>query len=162
MSLRLYGALMVAAILACCSSIASGRSMTRVPLQRWTQIDRFPRHRFVTAGGLPAAYTMMHNPLVRSTATLERGESIYRLHCQSCHGIAATGHSSKAQTLSPSPFDLVWLSQMKVSRIDGFLYWSIAEGGAPFKSAMPAYDHTLPADDIWAVITYIQVGLPSR
>jgi mono/diheme cytochrome c family protein len=43
---------------------------------------------------------------------------------------------------------------------DPFMYWTVAEGGTRFKTAMPAFKDTLSQDDIWAVIAYIQAQLP--
>ena len=40
------------------------------------------------------------------------------------------------------------------------MYWTVAEGGAQFGSAMPAFKGTLSKGDIWAVIAYIQARLP--
>lgn len=39
---------------------------------------------------------------------------------------------------------------------DGYLFWTIAEGGAPVGSAMPAFKQTLKEDDIWKIITYLR------
>jgi hypothetical protein len=51
---------------------------------------------------------------------------------------------------------------MRISQSDGFMYWTIAEGGAPFATAMPAFKDRLPRDDIWALTAFIQVHLPQR
>jgi len=40
------------------------------------------------------------------------------------------------------------------------MYWTIAEGGAQFGTAMPAFKNALSSDDIWAVTAYIQARLP--
>ena len=45
---------------------------------------------------------------------------------------------------------------------DPFMYWSLAEGGAPFGTEMRAYKDALSKDDIWAVIAYIQAELPQH
>jgi mono/diheme cytochrome c family protein len=46
--------------------------------------------------------------------------------------------------------------------MDAFTYWTIAEGGAQFGTAMPAFKATLSKDDIWAVTAYIQARLPEN
>jgi mono/diheme cytochrome c family protein len=38
----------------------------------------------------------------------------------------------------------------------------VADGGAQFDSAMPAFKDALSKDDIWAVIAYIQAKLPRQ
>ena len=46
--------------------------------------------------------------------------------------------------------------------MDPYIYWTIAEGGARFGSAMPAFKDALSKDDVWAVVTYIQARLPQK
>ncbi|OJU20709.1 MAG: hypothetical protein BGN95_08395 [Sphingomonas sp. 66-10] len=143
--------------------IASGAKGQWKPLpglHRWSQIDRIPRHRKVARDGVPEPYRALRNPLIRSAATVARGEVVYAAHCAACHGATGTGDRPAGSVLAPAPFDLAWLSEMKVSRSDGFMYWTIAEGGAPVASSMPAFGKILAADDIWAVTTFIQANLP--
>lgn len=118
------------------------------------------RHRLGMSGGVPALYADMSNPLPQTAATVERGAAIYAANCASCHGAAGRGDGEAARTLNPRPADLAWLSNMHMSRWDGFMYWSIAEGGAQFSTAMPAFKDSLSKDDIWAVTAYIQAHLP--
>ncbi|GAA0323116.1 hypothetical protein GCM10009087_36740 [Sphingomonas oligophenolica] len=129
-------------------------------LHRWAEIQRIPRHRAVSTTGVPEPYRAMRNPLPVSPALLARGATVYAASCLSCHGHTGKGDGSTGRTLSPAPFDVAWLSEMKISRFDGFMYWTIAEGGQPLGTSMPAFKETLPADDIWAVTAYIQAGLP--
>jgi mono/diheme cytochrome c family protein len=42
------------------------------------------------------------------------------------------------------------------------MYWTVAEGGAQFGTAMPAFKDGLSKDEIWAVIAYIQARLPQK
>lgn len=137
-------------------------SQARERLRRWADIEQIPRHRTVITRGIPAPYRTLRNPLRATAATLALGQAVYRSNCLACHGSAGTGDGAMKPLVTPAPFDLVWLSEMKVSRIDGFLYWSIDEGGAPFATAMPAFKTTLSPSDIWAAVTYIQAGLPQQ
>lgn len=102
----------------------------------------------------------MRNLLPSSPETIARGATVYGANCLSCHGPGGKGNGSMGRDLSPSPFDIAWLSEMKISRFDGFMYWTIAEGGLPFGTSMPPFKNKLSADDIWAVTSYIQAGLP--
>lgn len=45
-------------------------------------------------------------------------------------------------------------------RGESYLYWTIAQGGAPFGTAMPAFEETLSADEIWSVVHFLQADLP--
>lgn len=131
-------------------------------LKRWTQIDRIPRHRIVARDGVPEPYRSMRDPLSSSATTIARGRAVYAVHCLSCHGSSGKGDGPAGPDGTPAPFDLAWLSEMKISRYDGFMYWTIAEGGAPVDSSMPSFGKTLPADDIWAVTTYVRTNLPGN
>ena len=72
------------------------------------------------------------------------------------------GDGEAGKNLSPPPGNLAWLSQMPMVRWDPFMYWTIAEGGAAFGTAMPAFKGALTENDIWAVTAYIQARLPER
>ena len=45
---------------------------------------------------------------------------------------------------------------------DQYVYWTVAEGGQPVGSAMPAFKGSLSQRDIWAVVTYVRHGLIVR
>jgi hypothetical protein len=62
----------------------------------------------------------------------------------------------------PPLANLALPSQMPMVQWDSFMYWTVAEGGAQFGSAMPAFKDALSKDDIWAVIAYIQAHLPRQ
>lgn len=104
----------------------------------------------------------MRNPLSPSPATIAQGAAVYDANCLSCHGRGGKGDGSTGHGLSPSPFDIAWLSEMKISRFDGFMYWAVAEGGAPFDTSMPPFKDKLSSDEIWAVTAYVQAGLPRK
>ena len=130
--------------------------------QKWSTIGDLPRHRLVRDSGVPAPFVTMKNPLPKSRATIARGGIIYAQQCQSCHGATGKGDGPEGLKLSPHPGDLAWLSEMRISQSDGFMYWTIAEGGAPIHSPMPAFKDSLTPEEIWSVAAYIQVHLPIR
>ena len=39
---------------------------------------------------------------------------------------------------------------------DGYLYWTIAEGGTPLGTAMPPFKNVLKDAEIWKVISYLR------
>ncbi len=119
-----------------------------------------PRHRQAMMSGVPPTYDSLVNPLPRTRETLDRGAKVYAENCASCHGPTGRGDGEAGRELSPPPGNLAWLSRMPMARWDPFMYWTVAEGGTEFGTAMPAFKDILPKNDIWAVIAYIQARLP--
>jgi mono/diheme cytochrome c family protein len=119
-----------------------------------------PRMHFAMMSGVPAPYNSMSNPLPRTRETVERGAVVYEQNCASCHGATGLGDGPVGRTLSPPPANLVFLAQMPMVQWDPFMYWTVAEGGAQFASAMPAFKDVLSKNDIWAVTAYVQARLP--
>jgi len=39
---------------------------------------------------------------------------------------------------------------------DGYLFWTIAEGGMPIQTAMPVFKGTLKEEEIWQIVTYLR------
>lgn len=120
------------------------------------------RHHFAMMSGIPSPYDSFKNPLPQSRETVDKGGVTYEKSCLPCHGPTGQGDGEAGRNLSPPPGNLAWLSQMPMVRWDPFMYWTIAEGGAAFGTAMPAFKGTLTENDIWAVTAYIQARLPER
>ena len=121
-----------------------------------------PRQHFAMMSGIPAPYNSLSSPLPRTRDTVQRGGAVYEQNCASCHGPTGAGDGPVGRTLSPPPANLALLSQMPMVQWDSFMYWTVADGGAQFGSAMPAFKDALSKDDIWAVIAYIQARLPRQ
>jgi mono/diheme cytochrome c family protein len=110
--------------------------------------------------GVPAPYNRFSSPLARTQAGFSRGAAVYAQNCASCHGDTGHGGGPAGGSLSPPPADLAWLSDMPMHQLDPFMYWTIAEGGTPFGTAMPSFKTKLSKGDMWSVISYIQSELP--
>jgi mono/diheme cytochrome c family protein len=65
------------------------------------------------------------------------------------------GNGEGGRSLNPPPPDIAAFSKTPMAT-DGYLYWSIAEGGVPFGTAMPPFKGALTQDDIWRIITYLR------
>lgn len=119
-----------------------------------------PRHHLAMTQGVPAPYTLLTNPLPDAKGTVEQGARIYAQQCVSCHGVAGLGDGEAGRQLQPPPGNLAWLSRVRLGQQDAYMYWAVAEGGAPIGGAMPAFKAVLAKEDIWAVVAYIQARLP--
>lgn len=120
------------------------------------------RHHYAMMGGVPAPYRRARNPLPLNDETLSRGAKVYAQNCASCHGVTGHGDGPAGASLSPPPADLAWISAMPMSQWDGYMNWTVSEGGAPLNTAMPAFKDSLSRDDVWAVIAYVQSELPGE
>jgi hypothetical protein len=78
-----------------------------------------------------------------------------------CHGDAMKGDGIYAHGLDPLPTNFVDPANIGMLT-EPFLFWRIAKGGiglpdegAPWNSAMPAWENFLSEEDIWSVILYL-------
>lgn len=114
--------------------------------------------------GQPMTLAGLENPLRREgdmEAHLAEGERVYYENCLACHGDALNGRGHYAHGFNPAPLsfrDAGTIAQLTES----FVFWRIAKGGpglpregAPWNSAMPAWEDILTEDEIWAVILFL-------
>jgi len=113
------------------------------------------RHHFVMQNGIDPQYANLANPLPGTAANVSHGRQLYEQDCATCHGPQGFGDGPAGKSLEPPPANLVNLGRMPMVS-DGYLYWTLAEGGVPVGSAMPPFKEVLKPDDIWAVILYLQ------
>ena len=117
------------------------------------------RHHYVMNHSLPDAYRGLDNPLIASTEVLAEGQRVYQQNCTACHGAQGRGDGPAGETLQPRPANLQRLSHMSIMANDAYLYWTIAEGGKPVESGMPAFKESLSAEEIWSVVLYLRQDL---
>ncbi len=116
------------------------------------------RHRYVMMNGLPAPYARMTNPLKADAQTLAKGKALFLDNCASCHGETARGDGEAGKELNPRPADLAFIIDKPIAS-DGFLMWSISEGGEALKTDMPAFKEVLSETERWQIITWLRHGL---
>lgn len=122
---------------------------------RW----RMERHQAYIEQGVPDAYHDARNPLPRTPRVLEAGRKLYADNCASCHDQGGEGRGEAGLSLYPPPALLIHLIRLP-SRVDEYLMWSIAEGGEPFASDMPAFKDKLDDDEIWSIVAFMRAGFP--
>ncbi len=113
------------------------------------------RHQYIMQYGIPAAYADKADPLRGTAANIDAGKKLYEANCASCHGASGLGNGPAAQALNPPPANIAATSRMPMAT-DGYLYWTIAEGGVPLKTAMPAFKDALKPDQIWQIVHYLR------
>lgn len=79
--------------------------------------------------------------------TEKKGETLFNINCQSCHGSPGKKNFAK---LTPSPGDPA--SADYQDQTDGEMYYKITVG----KSPMPSFKTILISEDRWSVISYIR------
>ncbi|MCF6280592.1 MAG: cytochrome c [Candidatus Polarisedimenticolaceae bacterium] len=98
-----------------------------------------------------------------SAEQVSQGEELYSEHCSSCHGVHAEGAKSwrtpdENGHLPPPPLDgaaHTW------HHPKSFLQQTILEGGAKLGGVMPPFADKLSADEVDAVIAWIQSLWPT-
>ncbi len=121
---------------------------------------RSQRHREFIQGGVPVEYRNRFSPYPATSKFVGDGGAVYAAHCAACHGANGMGDGDAGNDLRPSPALLAFMIE-RPQAIDGYLLWSIAEGGAAFGSAMPAFKDKLDEPEIWQTIIYMRAGFPA-
>ncbi len=138
----------IAAILACWA-------VAIVSASAEAHADGPSRRDYVAANGVPEKYAAAEPVGMPPSENLGRGAALYGEHCAGCHGEKGRGDGEDGAYYDPLPSNLV---EALVSPVvtDGYLLWTIAEGGQPVASGMTAYRDKLSAEDMWAIIHFIR------
>lgn len=113
------------------------------------------RRNFVARNGIAPKYVGLSNPLPSTADNIMRGRQLYDQNCASCHGAQGLGDGPAAKSLIPPAANLTGLRRMPLIS-DGYLDWTVAEGGVPVRSTMPPFKDVLKPNDIWKVILFVQ------
>lgn len=84
------------------------------------------------------------------TPSLARGAEVFAANCASCHGTRGRGDGPAAPGLDPKPTDLSDAALRDQSPLDYYRRITIGVVG----TAMPSFEHRLPAQDRWAAALY--------
>jgi mono/diheme cytochrome c family protein len=103
------------------------------------------------------------NPADVTEALVRRGQERFNIFCATCHGLAGAGdgptHQRAVKLGEPKwvpPTSLV--SQQVRERADGHIFNTITNG----IRTMPAYGPQVPAEDRWAIVSYVRALQLSR
>lgn len=92
---------------------------------------------------------------------IENGRKVYYRNCVFCHGDALAGNGMYAHALNPIPTNFADGTTLPNFR-ETFFFWRISKGGpglpeegAPWDTAMPAWEKFLKEDEIWDAILFL-------
>jgi len=92
---------------------------------------------------------------------VENGRRVYYRNCVFCHGDDMTGNGMFAHGLDPIPTSFADKGTIPNLR-ETFLFWRISKGGpglpeegAPWDTAMPAWEKILNEEEIWDAILFL-------
>jgi len=113
------------------------------------------RHQYVMKNGIDSRYKTKANPLKDNIENIKKGKVLYTNNCASCHGISGIGDGKAGKNLNPQPTNIARFSKMSIAT-DGYLYWTISEGGTPIGTAMPPFKNALKDEEKWEIILYLR------
>ena len=92
---------------------------------------------------------------------VENGRQVYYRNCVFCHGDNLGGNGMFAHALNPIPTNFAD-GQTLPNLSETFLFWRISKGGpgmpeegAPWDTAMPAWEKFLKEEEMWDVILFL-------
>lgn len=109
-----------------------------------------PIHYGIADEEIARAGAELMTPLTEATIDPARGQEVYAIYCQPCHGAAGLGDGPVVSRGYPPPTSL--LTDQAAARADGAIYHILTYG---FKN-MPAYAVQVLPEDRWQVIAYIR------
>ena len=117
------------------------------------------RHRVFMQEGVPLEYRGLQSPFPAVKTIADEGNGLYQDHCAKCHGSEGFGDGKAGSNLFPSP---ALLSRMvaKPGAVDGYLLWTISDGGERIGTDMPAFRDVLSENEIWKIIAFMRAGFP--
>jgi mono/diheme cytochrome c family protein len=95
------------------------------------------------------------NPIPADEVSLQRGEILYNIHCQMCHGETGQGDGALANYFDRTPENLT--SSQITTEFDGAVYLTIRNGFGQ----MLALSENLTPHETWDVVNYLHT-LPPR
>lgn len=113
------------------------------------------RHHFARDNGIGETYKGEKSPLIAANVDMRAAKSLYDMNCSSCHGDAGLGDGAEGSALDPAPTNIAQFARMGMAK-DDYMLWTLAAGGKPVESDMPAFEKVLSRDEIWQIIAYVR------
>ncbi len=100
------------------------------------------------------------NPVPHSEKDVNRGRSLYRQHCELCHGREGRGDgpSAKLHARNARPPQDLTRPEIQANMTDGEIFWKIGSGFRENKKiVMPAFVDEIPSpEDRWRVVLFVR------
>jgi mono/diheme cytochrome c family protein len=114
----------------------------------------------IDAGDNPFRHLETSNP-EEFRSHVENGRQVYYRNCVFCHGDDLSGNGMFVHGLNPLPTNFADGDTIANLR-ETFLFWRIAKGGpglpeegAPWDTAMPAWEKFLTEEEIWDAVLFL-------
>jgi mono/diheme cytochrome c family protein len=98
-----------------------------------------------------AEAAQLKNPVASSRETSDKGKTLYRRHCASCHGVGGKGDGGQALS-GGEPSDLTD-DKWDTGSTDGEIFVAIRDG---LSADMLAYKDKLKDEQMWTLVIYIR------
>lgn len=113
------------------------------------------RHHFARDNGVGEIYEGEVSPLLAADVDMDAAKALFDRNCAGCHGEKGLGDGVDGSALDPKPTNIARFAKMGMAR-DDYLLWTLAEGGQPIESDMPAFKDLLSRDEIWQIVAYLR------
>jgi len=118
------------------------------------------RIEFIKKYGQAPKYKDHKNPLAPNTENLTAGGILFRTRCSLCHGNKGLGDGVAGAMLNPPASDLSRVVAMDLAT-DGFLFWTLNEGGGRLKTAMPSFN-IMPEEERWQIVLFLKSEIAKK
>jgi|GEM_PF-474788 len=118
------------------------------------------RHMLYMRNGLPSSFRGRFSTLASTPEAVRDGAALYAANCASCHGPRGFGDGEAGRGLNPPPANLAHMIRMPMLN-DPYLLWTVADGGEPVGSDMPAFKGVLSEENIWKIVIAMRAGFPA-
>ena len=111
---------------------------------------------------IPEAARERRNPIVRSDIALRSAQTLWKKHCQGCHGATGRGDGPDARLHEKrkghAPRNLT-NPKVQANLTDGDIFWRISKGIIEEGNSviMPKYENKIPSEtDRWQLVLFVR------
>ena len=102
---------------------------------------------------LPANAADEKNPFAGDPKAVETGKTLFKKHCERCHGPGGKGDGKDADPDNQQDMDLT-VARRAARNPDGVIFYKAWNGRA--KPKMPAVKDDMTKEELWQIVSYVQ------